>query len=399
MFEDTQVMRNRIITRNVWYLALVSLFADVASELLYPVVPVYLKTIGFSVFLIGLLEGLAEAVAGLSKGYFGHWSDRKGARMPFVRVGYLLSALAKPLMVVSVQPVLVFLARTTDRFGKGIRTAPRDAVLAAEAGKDNKARVFGFHRGMDTLGAVIGPTLALLYLSAYPGAYASLFWLAALPGLVAVAFTFGVKEPKIPHEEKKRPGFLEFFRYWKTSPAAFRKLMLPLIFFALFNSSDMLLILRMRELTGSDQTAILAYILYNLVYAVASYPLGSLADKAGIKAVFSGGLMIFSVVYAGMGFGADRVLGFVLFAVYGVYMASTEGISKAWIARVVPANETATALGLFSSVQSIALMMASSFAGAIWALFGAGVAFWLTAAASLITLVWVLITTREPVEG
>lgn len=388
-------MKSRIITRNVWYLALVSLFADIASELLYPVVPVYLKTIGFSVFLIGLLEGIAEAVAGLSKGFFGQWSDRKGSRMPFVRAGYLLSALAKPLMVASVQPFVVFLARTADRFGKGIRTAPRDAILAVEAGKENKARVFGFHRGMDTMGAVIGPLLALAYLSIFPGAYVSLFILAAIPGLVAVAFTFGVKEKQLQNDNITRPGFFEYFRYWKGSPKAYRQLMLPLIFFALFNSSDMLLILRMRELTGSDQTAIMAYILYNLVYAFASYPLGSLADKLGLKLVFSAGLLIFAGVYTGMGIGAGMIQGFVLFAIYGIYMAATEGVSKAWVSKVVPQEETATAIGLFSALQSLALMVASSLAGAVWALFGAGAAFFLTAAASLATFFWVIISTRK----
>ncbi|MBK9290706.1 MAG: MFS transporter [Bacteroidetes bacterium] len=388
-------MRNKIITRNVWYLALVSLMADVASELLYPVVPVYLKTIGFSVFMIGLLEGIAEAVAGLSKGYFGQWSDRRASRMPFVRTGYLLSAVAKPLMVASVQPLIVFLARTADRFGKGIRTAPRDALLAAEAGKQHKAKVFGFHRGMDTLGAVFGPLLALAFLSAYPGAYVSLFLLAAIPGLIAVGLTFGVKEKKEEAAVKARPGFLEFFRYWRQSPATFRRLIAPMIFFALFNSSDMLLILRMRELTGSDQTAIMAYILYNLVYALASYPLGSLADKIGLKTVFSLGLVIFAAAYAGMGLQATLVQGFILFGVYGIYMAATEGISKAWVSKVVPPDETATAIGLFSALQSLALMLASSIAGAVWALYGATAAFMLTAAASMITLVWLQLAMRK----
>lgn len=389
-------MKNSVITRNVWFLALVSLMADVASELLYPVVPVYLKTIGFSVFLIGLLEGVAEAVAGLSKGYFGQWSDRRGTRLPFVRIGYFLSAISKPLMVASVLPFLIFMARTADRFGKGIRTAPRDALLSAEAGATNKAKVFGFHRGMDTLGAVIGPLLALAYLSAFPGAYVSLFLLAAIPGLLAVALTFGVKEKPAAEVAKPRPGFLDYFKYWKQSPVAFKKLVIPLIFFALFNSSDMLLILRMRELTGSDQTAIMAYILYNLVYALASYPLGSLADKVGMKAVFSSGLLVFTGVYSGMGLGISMVEGFVLFGIYGIYMAATEGVSKAWVSKVVPAHETATAIGLFSALQSLALMIASSVAGAVWALYGAAAAFLLTASASLATFVWVIWTTKEP---
>lgn len=388
-------MKSRVITRNVWFLALVSLMADVASELLYPVVPVYLRTIGFTVFIIGLLEGVAEAVAGLSKGYFGQWSDRRGMRMPFVRIGYLLSAVSKPLMVASVQPAMVFLARTVDRLGKGIRTAPRDALLSAEAKATDKAKVFGFHRGMDTLGAVIGPLMALAFLHVFPGSYVSLFLLAAIPGLLAVALTFGVRENLQAEPLKPRPGFFDYFKYWRSSPVAFRRLVMPLTFFALFNSSDMLLILRMRELTGSDQIAIMAYILYNIVYALASYPLGSLADKLGMRAVISGGMLIFAGVYTGMGVGIGIFEGFVFFGVYGIYMAATEGVSKAWLAGVVPANETAIAIGLFSALQSLALMIASTMAGTVWAVYGATAAFFLTAIASLITFVWLLVSTKK----
>ena len=152
------------ITRVVWILSLVSMFADIASEMLYPIIPVYLQNIGFSIFLIGLLEGVAEATSGLSKGYFGNWSDRIGRRMPFVRMGYFLSAIAKPLMVIFKFPVWVFFARTIDRLGKGSRTAPRDAILSTESTLQTKGQVFSFHRGWDTLGAVFGPAFALLFL-------------------------------------------------------------------------------------------------------------------------------------------------------------------------------------------------------------------------------------------
>ena len=154
----------KIINRTVLILSLVSLFADVASEMLYPVVPVYLKEIGFSVLLIGVLEGVANFTAGLSKGYFGKLSDEKGLRLPFVKLGYLLSAISKPMMAAFIYPLWIFFARTVDRLGKGLRTAARDALLSQNATKETKARVFGFHRGMDTLGAAIGPILALLFL-------------------------------------------------------------------------------------------------------------------------------------------------------------------------------------------------------------------------------------------
>ena len=189
-------MKPKIITRTILVLSLVSLFTDMASEMLYPVMPVFLRSIGFSVLLIGILEGFAEATAGLSKSYFGRKSDKTGNRLPFVRIGYALSAISKPMMAAFVYPLWIFLARTTDRLGKGIRTAARDAMLSDECTHENKGKVFGFHRSMDTLGAVIGPAIALLFLYFYPGQYKLLFLLAFLPGMVAVFATLFIKEKK-----------------------------------------------------------------------------------------------------------------------------------------------------------------------------------------------------------
>src|SRR6478672_158135 len=183
----------KIINRAVWLLSLVSLFADMASEMLYPVVPVYLKEIGFSVFLIGVLEGVAEFTAGISKGYFGKQSDIRGVRLPFVKGGYFLSAVSKPMMALFTWPLWIFLARTIDRLGKGLRTAARDALLSQNATPQTKARVFGFHRGMDTLGAAIGPSLALLFLILYPKHYQAIFFIAFLPGLISVALIFLIR--------------------------------------------------------------------------------------------------------------------------------------------------------------------------------------------------------------
>ena len=158
----------KFLTRNIWILSLVSLFTDIASEMLYPIMPLYLKSIGFSIIFIGILEGLAEATAGLSKGYFGNWSDNIGKRLPFIQLGYGLSALAKPLMAIFQYPLWVFSIRTLDRLGKGVRTGARDALLSDETTPEFKGRVFGFHRSLDTLGAVLGPSLAFLYLIFIP---------------------------------------------------------------------------------------------------------------------------------------------------------------------------------------------------------------------------------------
>ena len=382
--------RSNTITRNIWILSLVSLFTDVASEMLYPVMPVYLKSIGYSIIFIGVLEGFAEATAGLSKGYFGNLSDRLGRRLPFVQAGYALSALSKPLMVVFIQPLWIFFARAADRLGKGVRTAARDAMLSDEATPETKGRVFGFHRSMDTLGAVAGPALALIFLYRYPGAYKTLFLLAFVPGMLAVAFTLLIREKRIVQAEQPvKPGFWDFLHYWKRSPAQYRQLAGALLIFTLFNSSDVFLLLKMKEGGLSDSAVIGVYIFYNLVYALASYPLGILADRTGLNRVFAGGLFLFAVVYAGMAFFTSRVVFLVLFFLYGLYAAATEGVAKAWISNICDKKDTATAIGTYTAFQSVCTLFASSLAGIIWYSAGAGVAFLLSAGVAVLVAVYV----------
>ena len=282
----------KIISRTVWILSLVSLFTDVASEMLYPVMPIYLKEIGFSILLIGILEGVAEATAGLSKSYFGKLSDVSGKRLPFVRLGYLLSAVSKPMMAVFTFPIWIFSARTTDRLGKGLRTGARDAMLSDEATPQTKGRVFGLHRAMDTLGAVIGPASALIYLYFYPSDYKTLFYLAFIPGIVAISFTFFIQERNKNQRriELKSASIFSFVQYWMESPGPFKKLVIGLLAFTFINSSDVFLLLKVKEAGLDDTSVIGVYIFYNLIYAIAAYPLGRLSDKIGFKRTFIIGL-------------------------------------------------------------------------------------------------------------
>ena len=211
----------RIITRTVLILSAVSLFADIASEMLYPVIPAYLKEIGFSVLGIGVLEGVVNFTAGISKGYFGKLSDEKGVRLPFVKLGYLLSTVSKPLMATFTYPLWIFFVRAVDRLGKGVRTAARDALLSQEATTATKARVFGFHRSMDTVGAAIGPIIALVFLFFYPGEYKTLFYIAFIPGIISILLIFLLKEKKQPVSTMARGNFFSFFKYWKIATPEF----------------------------------------------------------------------------------------------------------------------------------------------------------------------------------
>ncbi len=368
------------ITRTVWIVSLISLFTDIASEMLYPVMPIYLQTIGFSIVYIGILEGLAEATAGLSKGYFGRLSDATARRVPFVRAGYLLSALAKPLMIVSLNPIWVFLCRTADRLGKGVRTGARDAMLSAETDAANKGKVFGFHRGMDTLGAAIGPALALAYLALWPHQYRNLFLFALFPGLVAVGLTFFLKDKSAKSIERLKVSVFDFFRYYQSAPCSYRTTVAGLLLFTLFNSSDVFLLLLLKQRGFSDQQVIGVYIFYNLVYAAASYPMGKLGDALGLRRTFIGGLILFTLVYAGAALTTDLRIYIGLFFLYGIYAAMTEGISKAWITNLCDQKDTGTAIGTYTAFSSAATMLASLFAGLVWQLTTPAMTFLLAAA-------------------
>ncbi|TGL53070.1 MFS transporter [Leptospira kemamanensis] len=380
------------ISKTVLVLSLVSLFTDIASEMLYPILPIYLRSIGYSILYIGFLEGVAEVVAGYSKGYFGNLSDLKGKRVPFVQMGYALSAFSKPLLAISQIPIVVFFARTLDRLGKGVRTGARDAILANEATATSKAQVFGFHRSLDTLGAVLGPSVALIYLYLYPNQYIVLFYLAFLPGLVSIGLTFLLREKEFQIiKNEKKPSVLSFVSIWKDASLDYRKLVVGLLVFAFWNSSDVFLILKAKELGLNDPSVIGIYIFYNLVYAIFAYPLGIVADKIGLKTMFLLGLTLFALVYIMMGWMDDTNYLWVAFFFYGIYASATEGISKAWISNLVHKNQVGSAIGFYTALQSVATFFASLVAGWIWFQFGAPVTFFVTGAFAILVLVYFLV--------
>jgi len=390
----------RIITRTIWILSLVSLFTDMASEMLYPVMPLFLEHIGYTAVFIGVLEGFAEAVAGLSKSYFGKRSDITGRRLPFVQLGYTFSAVSKPMLALFIYPWWIFLSRTIDRLGKGIRTGARDALLSDECTPATKGRVFGFHRSMDTMGAVLGPAIALVYLYFYPDHYRTIFLIAFIPGVAAILFTLLIKEKRAPVvtapplqagvSQKRSSNLFAFAFYWKSSKPQYRMLVSGLLLFALFNSSDVFLLLKMKD-SGLGNTAVIGvYIFYNLVFALLSYPVGILADKLGLKRIFISGLFLFVLVYLGFAFNKNLYLFYCLFFLYGLYAAATDGISKAWISNIVDKKETATAIGTYSGFQSICALLASSLCGLLWYNFGPMATFLTTAGVTLLAIIYLL---------
>lgn len=365
-------MKSRI-PRTVWILGFVSLFTDFASEMLYPVTPLFLSaSLGASMSLIGLIEGAAEITAGLLKGYFGYLSDKTGKRSLFVKTGYALSAFVKPIPGFIPSTITVIFSRVTDRIGKGIRTAPRDALLAS-ASNGNTGSIFGFHRAMDTVGAVLGPVTALVLLNIFTGDYALIYMIAVIPSLIAVIFALSVNDKTVAYTSPIQP--ISIKKFWRDSAAEFKWLLILLTVFSFVNSSDVFLILKTKNISGSDLSALSGYIFYNIIYASVSYPLGKLSDRFGKPQIFITGLLIFSIVYLGFGISGDVYLNFLLFGLYGIYAGATEGISKAWISDIVPDHFRGTAIGAVTTLGSFGIMAGSFFAGFLWDHFGSLVPF------------------------
>lgn len=378
----------RKIPRQVIILGFVSLFTDIASEMLYPVTPLFLTTmLGASMAVVGIIEGISEFTAGFLKGYFGRLSDKLGKRSIFITIGYGLSAIVKPLPGIFPFVSTVLVSRVTDRVGKGIRTAPRDALLASYAdqptngSKGNTGEIFGFHRGMDTLGAAIGPIAALILLHFFHNDYILIFLVAFFPSIIAVGFTTLVKDRIVSAAAKKKEHYSAI---WKNSPPQFKKVIYLITIFSLVNSSDVFLILKSQNVSHSSTLAILGYIFYNLIYAGASYPMGKLSDKFSKKSIYILGLIIFSAVY--FGFAAAPSLNVIwgMFVLYGIYAASTEGVAKAWVSDLIPDHNRATAIGLLTMLSSFAMMLGSFLTGILWDQFGSSIPFYISSGVSLI---------------
>jgi MFS family permease len=379
------------ISKQVFILGMVSLFTDIASEMLYPVTPIFLTNVlGSSMALVGVIEGLAEVTAGLLKGYFGNLSDRVGKRSIFVVLGYCISAIVKPLPGIFQNIPTVLVSRISDRVGKGIRTAPRDALLASYS-DGNSGAVFGFHRGMDTLGAAIGPVAALILLNFYPNNFQLIFLVAFIPSVIAVSFTLLIKDKQNSVKVKSKKNYLEF---WKSAPKEYKRVLVLITIFSLVNSSDVFLILKSQDISNSNSLAIFGYVFYNIIYASSSYPLGGLSDKLGKQKVFSFGLIIFSAVYFGFAFVDNIDFIWVFFALYGIYAASTEGVSKAWISDLIPNEQRGSAIGLFTMFSSFSVLIGSFLTGVLWDKFGSSVPFIISASLSLV--VSIIIITLYP---
>ena len=359
----------RALSPTVIRLGLVSFFADVSSELLYPITPIFLTLVlGASVFNVGVIEGVAEGTASLLKTYSGRWSDRLQKRRTFIWLGYLFTALAKPLVGGASSWFQVLFARSFDRFGKGIRTAPRDALLAESVPPELRGAAFGWHRMMDTLGAVVGPLIAILFLQYMksPGHLRWLYYAATIPGLISVLIVFSVSE-KSDRRSSLGPSLVKSVPLrLAIMSKEFKRFLCAWGVFSLANSSDVFLLLKAQKSGLSLSYTIILYTFYNVLYALTSPYLGKLSDKFGRKWILVSGLIVFAVVYALFGFASQPWQFWCLFGIYGTYMGATDGVGKAFAIDLVPSDLKATGLGLLGTVTGFATIVASSVAGFLW---------------------------------
>jgi len=368
-----KIKKKFFISKNVIFLGLVSLFTDISTEMITPLLPLFLSDIlRTPKSFIGLIEGVAEATASILKFFSGYISDKLKKRKFIVTIGYGLSSITKPFFGIVSNAYQVLFIRFMDRVGKGIRTSPRDALIADSISKEEHGKAFGFHRAMDTLGAVIGPFLAFIFLPYFNNNYRSIFLLSAIPAFIAVLIIIlFVRESKKIQREKREIIKISFMGL----PKEFKFFIFFVILFTLGNSSDAFLILRASSVGINSKMIPILWVFFNIVYTIFSTPFGILSDKYGRKSVITLGLLVYSLVYAGFAFASKPIHIWCLFLTYGIYYAMVEGNFRAYVADIVPSRTRGTAYGIFHTGVGIALLPASLIMGILWEKLGVKVAF------------------------
>ena len=367
---------------NVIITGITSFLTDISSEMIYPLLPLYLTTrLGASPAIVGLIEGIAESLASLLKVFSGYISDRVQKRKGLAMLGYASSTVGKFLLFLSTSWVWVLGGRIVDRFGKGVRTAPRDALIADSTAKERRGRAFGLHRALDTAGAVVGVGLAYYFLTTRQGNYKAVFLYSLIPAALGVAVLSLARETKaVKATASERP--LSF--NWSALPTRLKAFLAVVLLFTLGNSSNQFLLLRAKNLGFTPESVLLLYMAYNIIYALFSYPAGRLSDRIGRKSLLVAGYIFYGLVYFGFALVREASYLWLLFAAYGLYIALTEGVQKALMADLAPVELRATLIGLHATFVGIGLFPASFLAGVLWDAFGAPAPFYFGGAMGLL---------------
>ena len=373
-------------TRNVFYTGIISFLTDTSAKMVYSVMPMFLLSMGASKTSLSLIEGIAESTAALIKTFSGYWSDKIGRNKPFMLIGYGISAVVMPLYAFVASPLQVLYLRFIERTGKGIRTAPRDSLVAASVDNGEMGKSFGLHKAMDNSGAIVGPLVAFVLLLLLPGNFRLIFLFGGIPAILGIfVIIFGLKEAK-----KDEENLLKKFRF-SDYPKRFYLFLGIIFIFTLGNSTDALLMVKANEV-GIKVTFIpLVYLITSVVSVILSIPLGSLSDRIGREKLLIAGYLIYAVVYFGFGITSDIAVIAGLFALYGVYTASTDSVQKAFISDIVDKNKQGTGMGIYNALIGITLLPASLIAGLMYDKINSSVPFYFGAVTAILSAILMLI--------
>ncbi|MBS1231319.1 MAG: Major facilitator superfamily permease [Bacteroidetes bacterium] len=372
--------------RNILFTGLTSFLTDTSVKMVYSVMPMFLMSIGASKTSLALIEGVAESTSALIKAVSGFWSDKIGKNKPFMLIGYGLSALIIPLYTFVISPVQVLVLRFIERFGKGIRAAPRDSLIAGSITEGDSGRSFGLQKAMDNSGAIAGPLIAFTMLSLLPGNYRLIFLFAGIPALLAIfVIIFGIREAR-----KSRYELFTIFHF-RELPVKYYLFLGIIFIFTLGNSTDALLMVKANEVGVKVALIPLVYLVTSVVSVLASIPVGSLADRIGKEKILITGFLIYAVVY--YGFGVTTTTGAIvaLFALYGLYSAATDGIQKAFISDMIDRNKKGTGLGIYNALLGITLLPASLIAGLLYDKINSSIPFYFGAATAALSAILMLV--------
>jgi MFS family permease len=383
---------------NVWVTGITSFLTDVSTEMVYPLLPLYLTLrLGAGPEIVGIIEGIAESLASFLKVFSGFISDKLGRRKPLAIFGYASSTVGKFFLYISTSWWWVLLGRGIDRFGKGVRTAPRDAIIADSTDHSNRGQAFGLHRTLDTLGAVVGIIIAyflFINLRERASIYNLIFLFSLIPAFLGVFILFLVKETGRGKREKKVLRLSSF----RNLPLRLKGFLIVVFLFTLGNSSNQFLILRAKNIGFTVSESILLYLVFNIVYGLSSYPAGKISDRVGRRALIVLGYLSYGLVYFGFAFFTHSYLIWTLFALYGIYMGFTEGVEKALVADLSPIDLRATVIGLHATLVGLGLFPASFLAGVLWRFLGAKAPFIFGGAMGVLASLGMLYVLRLPEE-
>lgn len=394
MYKEKTYTEKKILglERNIFFVGITSFLTDTTTKMIYAIMPLFLITLGASKTELSLIEGVAESTASIIKALSGWWSDKIRKNKPFMIIGYAFTVLLSPLFAFVTTPFQVLVIRFSERLGKGIRTAPRDSLIAASSEESSKGKSFGFHKAMDNSGAIIGPLLASGVLLLFPGNYRRVFLIAAIPGLLGlISVIYFVKEAR--NENIKPLGKISLKDFSKK----YYIFLFIVFIFTLGNSTDALLLVKAGDIGIEAAFIPIMYLIFNAISVIFSIPAGILSDKIGREKLIIFGYILYSVIYFGFGKTSSKIMLILLFGLYGLYSAATDGVQKALVSDYIDKDKRGTGLGIYNCLLGVTLLPASLIAGLLYDHVNNSAPFYYGSVMALVAAIFMIIFYRKTI--